>query len=135
VAAAAGRSITEIADAAGTSASTAQRRLRDPQVQQAVREARVEALERTADQLTELCGRALNKLRELLDDDSAAIRLRTAELILNAATRYHAAHQEQRVAAIEATIHQATAHQTTLPSWDGSEVEPANRAASTSGVA
>ena len=122
VAAAAGRPIAEIADAAGTSVSTAQRRLRDPQVRQAVSDMRVAALERTADRLSELCGRALDKLREWLEDESATIRLRTAELILNAAMRYHAADQEQRVLAIEAAIHQATIRTSTLPAWDGGDV-------------
>jgi len=104
-AAVAGRTLTEIAAAAGASVSTVQRRLRDPDIMEQVRQARSQHRQEALGQLTRLRSRALERLHDLLDGDDPALVLRTATLVLSTATKFdRVADLDERVAELEQLV-------------------------------
>jgi AcrR family transcriptional regulator len=104
-AAVAGRTLTEIAAAAGASVSTVQRRLRDPDIMERVRQARSQHRQEALGQLTSLRSRALERLHDLLEGDDPALVLGTATLVLSTATKFdRVADLDERVAELEQLV-------------------------------
>ncbi len=102
-AAAAGRSLAQIAAAAGLSISSVQRRLRDPEIADAVQEARLECRRRAVGRMLELRDAALTRVGDLLAADDPVLALRAATLILNTGLKVEAAYDfHDRLAALEA---------------------------------
>ena len=98
----AGRTLSEIAAAAGASVSTVQRRLKEPEIVEQVRQARSQHRQEALGRLTSLRRRALERLQDLLEDDDPALVLRTAALVLSTATKFDlVADLDERIAALE----------------------------------
>lgn len=103
----AGRTLHEVARAAGVSVSTVQRRMREPEVAEAVREARNQQRQERLGQLSELSARSVNRLGELIDDDNAVVALRAIGLVLTSVIRLDpVVEMEERLAALEAAASQ-----------------------------
>lgn len=81
-AAVAGRSLLEIAAAGGVSVSTVQRRLKEPEIAEAIREARALQRQERLGQLNELSARAVTRLGELLEDEHPVVAIRAVGLLL-----------------------------------------------------
>jgi hypothetical protein len=106
-AAVAGRPLSEIAAAAGASVSTVQRRLKEPEIIEQLREARSQHRQEALGRLTSLRRRALERLQDLLEDDDPSLVLRTASLVLSTATKFDlVADLDERVTELE--IHAAS---------------------------
>ncbi len=101
-AAAAGRTLAQVAAAAGVSMSTVQRRLRDPEVARAVAVARSELRRQAVARLVDLRASALNRVEAILELADPALALRAATLILNTSLKVEAAYDfHDRLAALE----------------------------------
>lgn len=110
-AAAAGRPLAQVAAAAGVSLSTAQRRLRDPEVALAVAAARGELRRQAVARMVDLRANALNRVEAILELGDPALVLRAAALVLNSSLKLEAAYDfHDRLAALE----EGQAHQGTL---------------------
>ena len=98
----AGGTLGEVAAAAGTSVSTVQRRLKEPEIIAQVHEARSQHRQEALGRLTSLRSRALERLQDLLEDDDTSLVLRAATLVLSTATKFDlVADLDERVAALE----------------------------------
>ncbi len=84
----AGLSLAEIAEAAGCSVSSVQRRRRHPGVRQMIHDARAEQRRQVLGQLGAARSKAILVLADLLDDDQPRVRLAAANLVLSQALRY-----------------------------------------------
>ena len=101
-AAAAGRPLAQVAAAAGVSVSTAQRRLRDPEVARAVAVARAAMRRQAVARMVDLRTSALDRVEVILDFAEPALALRAATLILNTSLKVEAAYDfHDRLAALE----------------------------------
>ena len=106
-AAVAGRTLTEVARASGVSVSTVQRRLRDPDVVEAVRDAKSQQRQERLGQLSELSARSIRRLGELVDDDHPLVALRAITLVLTAVLKLDTVvDTDERLAALEAAADQ-----------------------------
>jgi hypothetical protein len=102
-AAAAGRSLDQIAVAAGASKSTVQRRLRDPEVKAELQELRLRSRERAMDVMAALRDRAMGRLDEILGCEDDALALRAVNLVLSTSPRFDLAHDlDVRITSLEA---------------------------------
>jgi AcrR family transcriptional regulator len=102
-AAAAGCSLADVARAAGLSQSTAQRRLRDPEVAAEIRRMRDDVMNAAVGKLVALNHRALARLEALVDDESPHVALRAVDIVLNGSLKFRAACDlSERIAALEA---------------------------------
>ncbi len=81
-AAVAGQSLAAMAGAAGVSVSTVQRRLREPEIADAIRDARAQQRMERLGQLNELGARAVERLGQLLDAEQPVVALRAISLVL-----------------------------------------------------
>lgn len=128
-----GRALGEIAQSAGVSISTVQRRLRDREVAKAIREARVQARRETVGQALSLRTAAMARAGELLGSDDPGVALRAASLLLSNAARIETAYDfSERLSALEAD-RDGTERDDTEPDVTGSEPtepEPADATAS-----
>lgn len=82
-----GRSLAEIAVAAGVSISTAQRRLRDPDILAELAAARAQHRREFVGKLNGEVGAAINRLSQLLEHEDARVALRAINLTLTYADR------------------------------------------------
>jgi hypothetical protein len=97
-----GRSLREMADAAGVSISTAQRRLREPEVQAAVRDGRRHQRAEATGRLAALRVAALDALAELVVDPDPGTALRAVSLILGNSARFDVLYDlDERIASLE----------------------------------
>ena len=102
-AAVSGHTLTQIAAAAGVSVSTAQRRLKDPDVLALVSDARAQGRAETLGRLTQLRTTGLDRLADLLDSDDPTVVLRALTLIMNVSTKLDlVVDLDQRLTALEA---------------------------------
>lgn len=102
VAIASGRSLSAAAAAAGMSVSTAQRRLRDQEVLDAVQEARVDLTRQALGRVRGLRDVALDRVAEVLAGGyGPAFTLRAAELVLRHAAAADSAWLHERVLQLE----------------------------------
>lgn len=102
VAIAEGRSIASAAASAGMSLSTAQRRMREPEVLDAIQEARVDLTRQALGRVRGLRDVALDRLVELLSGDlDPALTLRAVGLVLRHATAADTAGLHERVLQLE----------------------------------
>ncbi len=102
-AAASGQSHVEIAAAAGVSISTAQRRLRDPEITAAVQEARTEQRLQMAGRLNQVMAAAIQTLGELVLHDDPRIALRAIGIVMGNAQQFAAtAQSDERLRQLEA---------------------------------
>jgi AcrR family transcriptional regulator len=76
----AGRSLDQMATAAGVSRSTIQRRLKDPAMREAIREERARLRVESFARLRELDQPAVRRLRALVDDEDPGVALRAIAL-------------------------------------------------------
>lgn len=103
--AAAGRPLAQVAAAAGVSLSTAQRRLRDPDVARAVAAARAVLRRQAVARMVDLRASALNRVEAILELAEPALALRAATLILNTSLKVEAAYDfHDRLAALEEAL-------------------------------
>ena len=101
-AAASGQSHAEIAAAAGVSISTAQRRLRDPEITAAVQEARTEQRLQMAGRLNQVMAAAIGTLGELVLHDDPRIALRAIGIVMGNAQQFAASAQsDERLRQLE----------------------------------
>jgi len=101
-AAVAGRSLEEMARAAGISVSTVQRRLKQPDVVAAVREAIAQSRQERLGQLGVLALEAIRRVGALVNSDDESVALRASHLVLSNVQRLDAvADLEERLAALE----------------------------------
>ncbi len=102
VAIASGRSLAAAAVVADMSVSTAQRRLREPEVLDAVQEARVDLTRQALGRVRGLRDVALDRVGEVLAGDyGPAFTLRAAELVLRHAAAADTAWLHERVLQLE----------------------------------
>jgi len=98
-----GQSLREMANAAGVSISTAQRRLRQPEVQNAIREGRRSQRAEVTGRLAALRVAALEALARLVVDPDPRVALRAASLILGNSARFDQLNDlDERIAELEA---------------------------------
>ena len=83
----AGRSHAQIAQAAGVSVSSVQRRLKDADIQQKIREEQSRLRRARLADLNDVGTAAMQRLRALIDCDEPAIALRAVALSLTSAIR------------------------------------------------
>ena len=101
-AAAEGRSLTEIAAAAGVSVSTVQRRLRDQDIVGAINEVRTQQRSEAVGQLAGLRSEAIARLHTIIYDENAQISLRAIALVLRTSATFDNVHDlDRRVSALE----------------------------------
>lgn len=101
-AAVAGQSLSRIAAAAGVSVSTAQRRLRQPEVQAAIRDEGVRLRREATARLGSLRSDALDRLAGLIGDDDPRTSIRAVSLVLASSARFdHLYDLDIRIAALE----------------------------------
>ncbi len=97
-----GQSHAEIAAAGGVSISTAQRRLRDPEIIAAVQEGRTERRLQMAGRLNERMAAAIERLGELVVDEDPRIALRAIGIVLGNAQQFAATVEfDQRLTQLE----------------------------------
>jgi uncharacterized protein YjgD (DUF1641 family) len=89
-AAGAGRTHHEIAAEAEVSVSTVQRRLRDPDITAAIREARLDKGRQAAGRLNTDLNAAIDKLRELVEHEDPRIALSAIDKLIAHAHRFTA---------------------------------------------
>lgn len=105
VAIAAGEPLAAAAAAAGMSVSTAQRRLREQPVVDAVQEARLDLTRQALGRVRALRDVALDRVGEVLaGDDGPAFTLRAAELVLRHAAAADTAGLHERMLQVERQI-------------------------------
>jgi AcrR family transcriptional regulator len=98
----AGRSLSEIATAAGVSISTVQRRLRDPAIVTAIRETRAQHRQERVGQLNILGVDAIRKLAQLIQHEEATVSLRAIALVLGNSIKLEGVVDvEERLSALE----------------------------------
>jgi hypothetical protein len=106
---AAGLTHAETAELANVSSKTVQRRLSNDAFAAEVARRRGQQVERITGRLSELSSRAVDTLTDALGDDSAAIRLRAADLTLNWLVKLRReADLERRIAEIELELADST---------------------------
>jgi DNA-binding Lrp family transcriptional regulator len=86
-AAVAGRTLPEVAAVTGVSVSTVHRRLKEPDVSVAIRDARAQQRQERLGRLSGLSVRALTRPAELLDHDNPMVVLKAVGLTLGTAIR------------------------------------------------
>jgi hypothetical protein len=82
-AAVAGKSLGEIAAAGEVSVSTAQRRMKDPNVARLVQEGRTEQRRQLIGRLNELAEWSMQRLEELVTDEDPRVAVRAISLVLS----------------------------------------------------
>ncbi len=87
----AGRSLAQIAAAAGCSISSVQRRRRDPRVQQAIHDAQQDQRRQILGQLGAARSKAMLVLEDLLENDQPKVRLAAVNVELTQGLRYELA--------------------------------------------
>lgn len=98
-----GKPLTEIANLAGVSVSTVQRRLKEPEVMAAINETRGQHRTEALGRMTDLRAQALDRLEALLGDEDPSVALRAVTLVLTTSTRFERDYElAERVAALEA---------------------------------
>jgi AcrR family transcriptional regulator len=101
-AASAGRSLAEIAAAAGVSISTVQRRLRDRDVVQAINDLRTQQRSAAVGQLSELRSEAIAELKAMIHHDNPQVSVRAIALVLRTSATFDIVHDlDLRVSALE----------------------------------
>lgn len=101
--AASGQSHAKIAAPAGLSVSTAQRRLRDPEIITAVHEARAEQRRQMACRLNQVMTAAIETLADLVLAEDPRIALRAIGIVLGNAQQFAATMQfDERLMQLEA---------------------------------
>jgi hypothetical protein len=99
---ASGLTIKAAAEQPGISARTGRHRLEDPDFRRRVSELRRQAVERAAGLLADAAARAVDVLKELLEEDSPGIRLAAARALLENVLRVRETVEiEERLAALE----------------------------------
>lgn len=83
-----GLSLAGIAEAAGVSVSTVQRRLRLPEIRRQISESRSRLRDEAVGQLGHVRLRALNRLSEIVEDDDPKIALRAIALVLTNSAKF-----------------------------------------------
>lgn len=107
---AAGASLSEAARAANVSVSTAQRRLKEPDVAQAVEEARIDLSRQAMARALGLREQAWNRVTDVLaHPESATLGLRAAEMVLRHAASVEAAWVQERITVLEHRVQEAEA--------------------------
>lgn len=102
---ASGKTQREAADIAGVSMRTLARRQAEPGFRQQVLEARAAMIERATGKLAKATTRAADALLDLLDDESATVRLSAARALLDYAGKYtETTDITERVSRIEALL-------------------------------
>ena len=100
-----GKSLDEIAKAAGASKSTVQRRLRVEGVKEQIRVGRADLRDQAVGQFADLRSRALCKLSDLIDDDDARVAMRAITVIINSSLKFEQLHDlDIRLTAVEAAL-------------------------------
>lgn len=103
-AAVAGRTLSEIAAAAGISVSTVQRRLKEPEIAGQIRSARSQQRHETLGQLHQLSARAVARLGELVEHEPA-VSLRAISLVLGSSAKMAMAVDiDERLTELEAAV-------------------------------
>lgn len=82
-----GRTLAEIAEAAGVSISTAQRRLRDPDILAELADARAQHRREFVGKLNAEVSAAIDRLGQFLEHEDASVALRAINLTLTYADR------------------------------------------------
>lgn len=101
----AGATLQEAATAAGVSAKTVSRRLREPEFAKALRDARRMVIAVAVNRLASSASEAVDELRSLLSSSSDSIRLRAAVAILDSSHRMLDAQElVERLAAVETQL-------------------------------
>lgn len=101
-AAASGGTLRQIAEAAGVSPSTVQRRLRDPAVREMIAQARKDAVTHVVAALAEARSVAAQRLRALIDSEDDGMALRASTAVLRYSAHFESLYVlEQRIAAME----------------------------------
>jgi flavin-dependent dehydrogenase len=102
-AAVAGRALPQIAAAGGVSVSTVQRRLREPEVAEAILQARVLQRQERLGQLNDLSARAVTRLGELINAEHPVVALRAIGLLLTTVIKLDPIVElDERLACVEA---------------------------------
>jgi hypothetical protein len=104
-AAVAGRSLAEIAKAGKVSVSTAQRRLKLPEVIAQVRDQRAKHRDETVGRLLAMRDSALSRLTELIDSPDPHVALRAIGMCLNQGAQFDAINEfDRRLHEVEASL-------------------------------
>ncbi len=115
-AAVAGKSLADIAAAAGLSVSSVQRRLKDSQVAAEISAARSQQRLEAVGRLAQLREHGLARLGDFVGSEDAAVALRAVALILSMSAKFDLVHDiDVRVAALEETARREV---------EGSELRP-----------
>jgi AcrR family transcriptional regulator len=77
-----GMNLAGIANAAGVSVSTVQRRLRTPEMRRQISDARSRLRDEAVGKLAQARGRALERLSEMVADEDSNVALRAIALVL-----------------------------------------------------
>jgi hypothetical protein len=103
---AAGRTVTESAEAAGIGERTAYRRLEDPAFRRLVSELRRQMVDVIVGRLVDASTRAVKTLNDLLTAESESVRLGAARSILELGTKFRQLNElEERISELEARSH------------------------------
>lgn len=99
----AGKTLPQIAEAAGVAVSTVQRRLHEPEIEKLIAEARTRQRDEALGQAASLRGPALARLAELVESPNETVALRAIRLTLTTTMRLEEIHDlDQRLRALEA---------------------------------
>jgi len=97
-----GRSLREVAAMAGVSVSTVQRRLKEPEVIEEIRQQRRQQRQELLGRFAHLRTACVSRLTLLVDDPDGGIALRAISLVLATSNRIDLAYDlEERLAALE----------------------------------
>jgi transposase len=104
-AAVAGKSFGEIAAAGGVSVSTAQRRLKNPEVAGLVQEGRTEQRRQLIGRLNELAQLSMERLEELVTQEEPGVAVRAISLVLSSSQQLaRVVELDERIRLIEQQI-------------------------------
>ncbi len=109
----AGHTVLVAAKASGIAEMTAHRWLKDPRVQDAIKQARHQAFDTALSRLMDVTSEAIDTLASVMRDKEAprGVRIRAAQLLLENAIEVHKMSElEQKIAALSALVEEMENH-------------------------